>query len=223
VVLSTLALVVGWSATACAQSKLAEFAARATPQEFFPHATRFGAPQGEPPIQPVYAEGKLLGFLYLNSDFTGAVGYSGKSIHMLVAIDAAGVITGFKLVDHKEPIVLVGVPERRVVEALNKLIGIKAGLIASGQERPPQPDIVSGATVTIHGRQYRPLCGPPHPQRADLSRGGGRAGRRAGIRHKNGRYGGDRSARLGRPSRRRLHPQAQDHRGRNQSGVRSIR
>ena len=36
-----------------------------------------------------------------------------------------------------------------VVEALNKLIGTKVGPIASCKERPPQPDIVSGATVTV--------------------------------------------------------------------------
>jgi NosR/NirI family nitrous oxide reductase transcriptional regulator len=68
---------------------------------------------------------------------------------MLVGIDIQGVITGLKLVDHKEPIVLVGVPERRVVEAVNTLIGTRIGPIASGKERAPQPDIVSGATVTI--------------------------------------------------------------------------
>ena len=44
---------------------------------------------------------------------------------------------------------LVGVPERRVVEAVNKLVGTSIGPIAAGKERPPQPDIVSGATVTI--------------------------------------------------------------------------
>jgi NosR/NirI family nitrous oxide reductase transcriptional regulator len=140
---------IGWTLQASAKSRLTEFAARATPQELFPRATRFGAAQGEPPILPVYADRELLGFVYLNSDFTGAVGYSGKPVHMLVGIDTAGVLTGFKLVDHKEPIVLVGVPERRVVEALNKLIGTHVGPIASGQARPPQPDIVSGATVTV--------------------------------------------------------------------------
>ncbi len=63
--------------------------------------------QGDPPILPVYADDSLLGYVYLNSDFTGSVGYSGKPVHMLVGIDTAGVITGFELVDHKEPIVLV--------------------------------------------------------------------------------------------------------------------
>lgn len=134
---------------ASAQSLLADFAKRATPQEFFAQATRFGAPQGDPPLLPVFANDDQVGFVYLNSDVTGSVGYSGKPIHILVGIDLQGVVTGFKLVDHKEPIVLVGVPEQRVIDAINKLIGTKIGPIASGAERPPQPDIVSGATVTV--------------------------------------------------------------------------
>lgn len=138
-----------WISPAIAQSKLMEFAARAAPQEFFSKATRFGTPQGEPPLLPVYAVDALAGYVYLNTDFTGAVGYSGKPVRILVGIDPQGTLTGFKLVEHKEPIVLVGVPERRVVEALNKLIGARMGLIASGAEQAPQPDIVSGATVTV--------------------------------------------------------------------------
>jgi NosR/NirI family nitrous oxide reductase transcriptional regulator len=143
-----LAMIGGLEALA-APSRLAEFAAAVEPQEFFPRASRVGAPQGDPPILPVYAQDELLGYVYLNSDITGSVGYSGKPVHMLIGIDPEGMITGFKLVEHKEPIVLVGVPERQVIKALNKLIGAKIGLIASGKERAPQPDIVSGATVTI--------------------------------------------------------------------------
>src|SRR5690606_15849644 len=89
------------------------------------------------------------GSVYLHSDVTGSSGYSGKPVHMLVGIDPAGVITGCQLVEHKEPIVLVGVPEHRVVEAMNKLIGTKVAPIAAGTARAPQPDIVSGATVTV--------------------------------------------------------------------------
>lgn len=148
-VMMVASAVLNSSPPAYAQSRLAEFAAHITPQAFFPRATRFGAPEGDPHVLPVYAEGSVLGFVYLNSDFTGSIGYSGKPVHMLVGIDTAGVIAGFKLVEHKEPIVLVGVPEHRVVEALNKLIGTKIGPIASGAARPLQPDIVSGATVTV--------------------------------------------------------------------------
>jgi NosR/NirI family nitrous oxide reductase transcriptional regulator len=134
---------------AIAESKLKEFTAQAAPQDFFPKATRFGAPLGEPPILPAYAGDTLAGYVYLTTDFTGAVGYSGKPIRILVGIDPQGVLTGFKLVEHKEPIVLVGVPEAKVVAALNKLIGAPIAPIASGAQQPPQPDIVSGATVTV--------------------------------------------------------------------------
>ena len=142
-------VVVFYAVFAGAELRLGEFASKTTPKEFFPEGTRFGQQQGDPPILPVYADDRLLGYVYLNTDFTSSVGYSGKPVRVLVGIDPEGVITGTKLVDHKEPIVLVGVPERRVVEAVNKLIGTRIGPVAAGKERPPQPDIVSGATVTV--------------------------------------------------------------------------
>jgi NosR/NirI family nitrous oxide reductase transcriptional regulator len=91
----------------------------------------------------------LLGYAYLNSDFTSSIGYSGKPIHIVVGIDPKGIIRGFKLVDHKEPIVLIGIPEEKVVASMNALIDKDMGRVASGAERPPQVDIVSGATVTV--------------------------------------------------------------------------
>ncbi len=58
-------------------------------------------------------------------------------------------LTGLKLVEHKEPIVLVGIPEKRILEAVNKLIGADMAPVASGAAPAPQVDIVSGATVTV--------------------------------------------------------------------------
>ncbi|WP_257170519.1 NosR/NirI family protein [Bradyrhizobium sp. SRS-191] len=135
--------------TAHAAGDLANYLSKITPGSFFPDADRFGAPQGEPPIAPVYRADQLKGYVYLNSDFANAVGYSGKPIHILVGIDPKGVITGLKLVDHKEPIVLIGIPEPRIVAALNGLLGKDMTPIAQGAEHPPQADIVSGATVTV--------------------------------------------------------------------------
>jgi NosR/NirI family transcriptional regulator, nitrous oxide reductase regulator len=134
---------------AVAAGRVQEFLPKAQPAEFFPGADRFGAPQGDPPLVPVHQGDRLLGYVYLNSDVTSAVGYSGKPINLLVGIDPNGVITGIKLVDHKEPIVLIGIPERRIVDAMNTLIGKDMKPVATGAERPPQVDIVSGATVTV--------------------------------------------------------------------------
>ncbi|HSF25421.1 MAG TPA: FMN-binding protein, partial [Blastocatellia bacterium] len=148
-IILTALVIVLVSGPAIADSSLSEFISQTKPQELFPQGDRFGQQQGDPPILPVYAADRLLGYVYLNTDFSGAVGYSGKPVHVLVGIDLDGVITGIKLVEHKEPIVLVGVPERSVVEAVNKLVGAKIAAVAAGKERPPQPQIVSGATVTV--------------------------------------------------------------------------
>ncbi|TWB04669.1 NosR/NirI family nitrous oxide reductase transcriptional regulator [Bradyrhizobium stylosanthis] len=137
------------SSSAYAAGDLQRYLPKVMPADLFAGADRFGPPQGDPPIVPVYRGDQLLGFVFLNSDFANAVGYSGKPIHMLAGIDTKGVITGVRLVDHKEPIVLVGIPEARVVGAMNALIGKDMKPVARGAESPPKVDIVSGATVTV--------------------------------------------------------------------------
>ena len=138
-----------WTQAALAASGLASYLPKVAPADFFPGADRFGPPQGDPPIVPVYRGDQLQGFVYLNSDFANATGYSGKPIQLLVGIDAKGVLTGLKLVEHKEPIVLVGIPEKRILDAVNRLIGADMARVASGTTPAPQVDIVSGATVTV--------------------------------------------------------------------------
>ncbi|HLG82476.1 MAG TPA: 4Fe-4S binding protein [Bradyrhizobium sp.] len=134
---------------AASASELSTHLPKITPADFFPGADRFGPPQGDPPIVPVYRGDQLQGFVYLNSDFANAIGYSGRPIHVLVGIDPQGIIKGLKLVDHKEPIVLIGIPEARIVGAVNSLIGKDMKPVAQGTEHAPQVDIVSGATVTV--------------------------------------------------------------------------
>lgn len=132
-----------------AASRIAEFLPNVQPSELLAGADRFGKPQGEPPIVPAYRGDELVGYVYLNSDFTRSIGYSGKPIHILVGIDAQGVLRGFKLVGHSEPIVLIGIPVEKVVASLNTLIDKDMRPVSSGQEPAPQVDIVSGATVTV--------------------------------------------------------------------------
>nr|CAD6405676.1 regulatory protein NosR [Rhizobium sp. Q54] len=144
-----LFLAVAYALPAQAAGQLASFLDKVQPGELFNGADRFGEPSGDPPIVPVMRGDDILGYAYLNSDFTSSIGYSGKPIHIVVGIDPNGVIRGFKLVDHKEPIVLIGIPEEKVVASMNALIGKDMGRVASGAERPPQVDIVSGATVTV--------------------------------------------------------------------------
>jgi NosR/NirI family transcriptional regulator, nitrous oxide reductase regulator len=132
-----------------AASRLNDYLGKAEPAELVAGANRFGPSQGDPAIVPAFRDDALLGFVYLNSDFANATGYSGKPIQMLVGIDPKGVLTGLKLVEHKEPIVLVGIPEKRILEAVNKLIGADMGRVVRENAPAPQVDIVSGATVTV--------------------------------------------------------------------------
>lgn len=132
-----------------AAGQLSNYLQKVQPQEIFVGATRFGEVTGDPPIAPVLRGDSLLGYAYLNSDVTSSVGYSGKPIHVVVGIDPKGVVRGLKLVDHKEPIVLIGIPEAKVVASVNALIGKDLGRVSAGADRPPQVDIVSGATVTV--------------------------------------------------------------------------
>ncbi|MGL3110555.1 4Fe-4S binding protein [Bradyrhizobium sp. BR 1432] len=144
--------VLGWIGFGCpadATGRLNDYLPKAEPGELIPGANRLGVPQGDPAIAPAYKDDQLLGFVYLNSDFANATGYSGKPIQILVGINPKGVLTGLKLVEHKEPIVLVGIPERRILEAVKKLIGTDMEPVVRGAATAPQVDIVSGATVTV--------------------------------------------------------------------------
>lgn len=134
---------------AYAAGRLSDYLLKAEPNELVPGANRLGPPQGDPAIAPAYRDDQLLGFVYLNSDFANAIGYSGKPIQLLLGISPKGVLTGLKLVEHKEPIVLLGIPEKRVVDAANKLIGADMDSVVRGASVAPQVDIVSGATVTV--------------------------------------------------------------------------
>ena len=131
-------------------SDLKHYLAEVPPSEFFPLADRYGEVAATAPIAPVLQGYKVLGYLILNTDFVGAIGYSGKPIRILIGLDATGKIVGAKLVEHAEPIVLAGIPEQKIIDFIDayKSLEIKHA-DAEGSGDPPPIDIVSGATVTI--------------------------------------------------------------------------
>ena len=132
-----------------ADSRLAEFLDTIAPGDLVEGADRFSAPEGEPPLAPVLQGDRLLGFAYLNSDVVDAAGYSGKPIHILVALDPNGKLIGAKLMEHHEPIVLVGIPEEKIKLVIEHFRGIDMRAVAAGTAEAVPPDIVSGATVTV--------------------------------------------------------------------------
>ncbi|MGD8933749.1 MAG: FMN-binding protein, partial [Gammaproteobacteria bacterium] len=117
-------------------------------QEIYPEADRLGEPSGEPPVAAVFRQGEQTGFIFLTSDFLNTTGYSGKPIHQLVAMDMQGIIRKVLLVEHHEPIVLIGIPEKRIVAVLKDYEGLDVGKLVRG-ETDHSVDVVSGATVTV--------------------------------------------------------------------------
>jgi len=81
---------------------LSRFLNSSTPNVFFNQADHFGDIDENQPVA-VYKGNNKLGYIFLNSDFIGSIGYSGKPIHMLVAIDTKGLLQKVVLVEHCNP------------------------------------------------------------------------------------------------------------------------
>ena len=137
------------SAAQAAAPLLGQYLSRAEPSELFAGADRFGPIQDRVPVAPVLQGDKLLGYAYLNSDFVNTTGYSGRPIHVLVGLGTDARVAGAKLVDHHEPIVLIGIPAERINRFIAGYVGQSVIELASQSSSSPPVDIVSGATVTV--------------------------------------------------------------------------
>ncbi|MBT5265553.1 MAG: regulatory protein NosR [Rhodospirillaceae bacterium] len=137
------------NASAATDRQLSDFITNKAPESFFPDAERLGPVSGTPAVAIAYRGDEELGYVFLNSDFVDATGYSGKPIHMVVAMAKDGTLKRISLVEHHEPIVLIGIPEKRITAVLDGYVGRNVVAIAREEEEERQLDIVSGATVTI--------------------------------------------------------------------------
>jgi NosR/NirI family nitrous oxide reductase transcriptional regulator len=188
-----VALVVATGAPAAhAGGRLAEFLPQLRPADLVPGADRFGPVGGDPPAAAAFAGDRLLGYAYLNSDVVNSVGYSGKPINIVVGLSLDGKIAGAKLVEHHEPIVLVGIPVAKVTHYIDGFVGRSGLELSAAAEKGPPVDLVSGATVTmmvigdslirsaikvarargLGGAQPEAAAAPPEVRTLDLSQAG---------------------------------------------------
>jgi len=150
----TFAVVAIWilafASTALAQSaaRLPQFLDKIQLTDVFPGADRLGPVEGTPPAAAAYKGQQIAGYIYLNSDVVSSNGYSGKPIDILIGIDLSGKIVGAKLVEHHEPIVLVGIPVAKIEKVINDYVGKNILQSPAENTAAPSVDIVSGATVT---------------------------------------------------------------------------
>ncbi|MBJ6373096.1 NosR/NirI family protein [Sedimentitalea arenosa] len=128
---------------------LSSFLADLSPSDLAPGADAFGPLREDVPLAPVLSGGETVAWAFLTSDFVGTTGYSGKPIHVVAAIDPDAVLTGVQLVKHSEPIVLIGIPNSRIVALTEGYRGMDLKAEAATGGEAHDLDIISGATVTI--------------------------------------------------------------------------
>ncbi len=148
--LLVLALLSHVAGEAHAAVKLSSALTKVEPTELVPGADRFGPVEGAPPRAQALEGSSLRGYVFLNTDVAGAVGYSGKPIHLLIGLDTEGTITGAVLHKHHEPIVLIGIPERRIKSFIADYVGRNVREFLEERDASDRSlDIIAGATVTI--------------------------------------------------------------------------
>lgn len=130
--------------------KLSSYLENISPSEMLAGADKYGQLIENTPVVPVMSGNNVVGYVFLNTDFVGAIGYSGKPIEVLIAMTPEGRIAAGRLMHHAEPIVLSGIPEQKIIDFIE---GYKdTDILKLAREKggePPPVDIVSGATVTV--------------------------------------------------------------------------
>ncbi len=114
----------------------------------YPGASQVKPMKGMPALR-VLLSGKQVGYVIVNTDYNETIGYSGKPIHLAIGIDNDGEIKGVQLLKHSEPIILTGIPEKRLTDTFIRYEGfniVTTWLKEQFSDR--KIDAVSGATVT---------------------------------------------------------------------------
>ncbi len=117
-----------------------------------PGAVRFERPEGKPYLIGYDGSDALVGWVALSTEIHDIKGYSGKPLITLVGLNEAGEISGARVVHHSEPILLVGIPEQRLHDFVNRHVGFRADtrvVVGGGSGDAAAVDIISGATVTV--------------------------------------------------------------------------
>lgn len=128
---------------------ISKFLDKVEVSELVPGADSLGDLRGDIPIVPALRGADTIGYVFLTSDFVTTTGYSGKPIHVVMAVDLNATVTGVNLVKHSEPIVLIGIPDSKIKAVTQKYAGLDLIKEAEAGGSAHDLDIVSGATVTI--------------------------------------------------------------------------
>ncbi len=108
-------------------------------------AERLGPEEGAPPAIPVYRGDKVVAYIFSTLDIIAAPAYAPIPYDVIAGVTPDGVITGAKVVFHREPYVWQD-PVRQ--PQLDTFLAQEAGKPLAGGVPMLRPDYVAGATIT---------------------------------------------------------------------------
>ncbi|NNA93162.1 transcriptional regulator NosR [Pseudomonas gessardii] len=120
--------------------------------KIFPQADAISAAKGPFKVRTLSAKGAVIGYVFQSLDVVDIPAYSGKPINTQVILDPAGVIRDAYVLEHHEPILLIGIPEAKLHDFTARYSGInvKQRVVVghSSDSQAVTVDAVAGATVT---------------------------------------------------------------------------
>ncbi len=119
----------------------------------FPTATSIGEKEGELPVWTIRKDDEILGYSFETDDIALIPAYSGEPVNSLVSMDTEGKIIAVNVLEHHEPILLIGIPEQKLYDFTDQYAGLMStDLVKIGglkNDESIHVDGLSGATVTV--------------------------------------------------------------------------
>ncbi|CAH0991524.1 hypothetical protein SIN8267_01630 [Sinobacterium norvegicum] len=119
----------------------------------FPEATSIGTKEGELPSWTIRNGEEVIGYSFETDDIAPIPAYSGEPVNSLVSIDMRGRIIAVNVLEHHEPILLIGIPEQKLHDFTDQYTGFMSTDVVKIGGRKGDDSIhvdgLSGATVTV--------------------------------------------------------------------------
>jgi polyferredoxin len=119
---------------------------------WFPQATTIDPTVHKPGYRLIYNNDQIIGALLLTSDINPIPAYSGKPITVLIGLATDNRIIGAKIVDHEEPILVVGIKEQDLTRFSDQYSGFSSldNVRVNAFDRPGYVGVdgITGATIT---------------------------------------------------------------------------
>ncbi len=148
-----LMLIVVWSAKGVAAELNIEAELRQNILNSFGDGAQVGQYIEKGMAWEVVQQGDVKGYLFETSAQVSIPAYSGKPVNLVVAIDSEGFFKYAWVIEHHEPILLVGIPEQELNNFAMQYVGHKVSdriRVSSGQsDKVVNIDAITGATVTV--------------------------------------------------------------------------